>query len=142
MSARDDDASKAAAVAAAAWTPEKANRALPLVRRIADDLVAQYAVWQELVARFEVASLKSRADRPDPEADLLAREVQRAAKEIQGFVAELAELGVECKSLEQGLMDFAGEHDGRTVYFCWQRGEPRVEHWHELEAGFSGRQPL
>jgi hypothetical protein len=130
------------ALVGGSWTPERANRALPLVRRIADDLVREFTEWQDLVARFEVASLRSTAERPDAEADRLAREVQRAAKEVQGFVAELTELGVECKSLETGLMDFPGEHDGRIVYFCWQRGEPKVAHWHELDAGFAGRRPL
>jgi hypothetical protein len=28
------------------------------------------------------------------------------------------------------------------VYLCWQHGEPRVAHWHEIDAGFAGRQPL
>jgi hypothetical protein len=32
--------------------------------------------------------------------------------------------------------------DGRIVYLCWQLGEPEISWWHELEAGFSGRQPL
>jgi len=130
------------AFATAAWTVEKANRALPLVKRIADDLVRTHAQWQELVEQFELAATRSTATRPDPEAERLAREVQRAAKEIQGFVGELTALGVECKSIETGLMDFAGEREGRLVYFCWKHGESAVTHWHELDAGFAGRQPL
>ena len=124
------------------WTPERANKALPLVRRIVDDLVAHYAAWQDLVSQYEVASLRSTAREVDPEAERLAREVQRAARDIQGFVAELTSLGVEVKSMETGLLDFPGERDGRIVYFCWQRGEPTVAHWHELDAGFAGRQAL
>lgn len=124
------------------WTPERATQALPLIRRIVDDLVEQFGVWEELVERFEVASLRSTAEHPDPEADLLAREVQRAARDIQGFVAELTSLGVEVKNLETGLLDFPGEREGRIVYYCWQRGESTVSHWHELDAGFAGRQSL
>lgn len=125
-----------------AWTPERANKALPLIRRIVDDLVRQYAIWQDLVNQFEVASLRSTAQQSDPEADRLAREVQRAARDIQGFVAELTSLGVEVKSMETGLLDFPGEREGRIVYYCWQRGETSVSHWHELDAGFAGRQSL
>jgi hypothetical protein len=124
------------------WTPEKANKALPLVRRITEDLVMQHRKWSELVERFELASLRSTAERADPEAELLAREVQQAAREIQGFLAELASLGVECKSLEQGLIDFPGERDGEPVYWCWMRGEERVAHWHHRDAGFAGRQAI
>jgi hypothetical protein len=32
--------------------------------------------------------------------------------------------------------------DGRVVYLCWKIGEPEVAFWHELDAGFAGRQPL
>jgi len=124
------------------WTPERANRALPLVRRIADDVVRTYAEWQGLVAQFELAASRSTALRPDPEAERLQREVQRTAREIEGFVHELAELGVECKSLETGLLDFPAEREGRPVYLCWMRGESAVTHWHELDAGFAGRQAL
>lgn len=124
------------------WTPERANRALPLVRRIADDIVRHYAEWQSLVQRFEVAAARSTVDAPDTDAEQLAREVQRVATEIEGFVQELVALGVECKSMESGLFDFIGEMDGRPVYLCWQRGESAVTHWHELDAGFAGRQPL
>lgn len=124
------------------WTAERANKALPLVRRIVEDLVMHYRRWTELVERFEVASLRSTPDRPDAEAESLAKEVQQAAREVQGFVAELASLGVESKGYEQGLVDFPGERDGEPVYYCWQRGEPTVAHWHPRESGFAGRQPL
>jgi hypothetical protein len=124
------------------WTAERANKALPLVRRIVDDLVEHYRRWQELVERFEIASLRSTAECADPEAEQLARDVQHAAREVQGFVAELTSLGVECKSYEQGLVDFPGERDGEPIHFCWMRGEPTVAHWHGRDAGFDGRQAL
>lgn len=44
--------------------------------------------------------------------------------------------------LEHGLLDFPTTLDGRWVYLCWRRGEPRVRAWHEVHAGFAGRQPL
>ena len=124
------------------WTAEQANRALPLVRRIVDDLVACYADWQEAVSRFEYATSRARAEAPDAEAERFQHDAQSLAQQIEGFVAELDELGVECRAFETGLVDFPGELAGRPVYFCWMKGEPAVGHWHEVEAGFSGRQPL
>ncbi|HUX86133.1 MAG TPA: DUF2203 family protein [Chloroflexota bacterium] len=41
-----------------------------------------------------------------------------------------------------GLVDFPAERDGRVVYLCWRRGEDQIHYWHELDAGFAGRQPL
>lgn len=123
------------------WTAERANRALPLVRRIADDLVRTYDQWRSLVAKFEVVSIGV-TPAATAEAERLQREVQRAATDIEDFVQELTELGVECKSLESGLFDFPCERDGRIVYLCWLYGERTVAHWHEVDGGFAGRQPI
>lgn len=124
------------------WTAESANRALPLVRRIVADLVARYADWQHRIELFELAATRSTADEQDPGAERLEREAQLIAVEIQGFVRELEQVGVQCKSLEHGLVDFPGELDGRPVLFCWKHGEAAVTHWHDPDAGFAGRQPL
>ena len=124
------------------YTVAQANRALPLVRRIAEDVVMQYRRWQEKVREFEMVTTRSTADAPDPRAERLQGEVQALAAEIDGYVAELAELDVELKDYERGLLDFPGERDGRRVYLCWQLGEPEVRFWHELDTGYLGRQPL
>ena len=44
--------------------------------------------------------------------------------------------------LEHGLLDFPTTLDGRVVLLCWQRGERCIEHWHEMDGGFAGRQPV
>jgi hypothetical protein len=124
------------------YTAERANRVLPLVRRIVDDLVASYDDWQDAVSRFEYATSRARADAPDAEAERLQKEAHVLAAQIEGFVAELDQLGVECRAFDTGLVDFPGELEGRPVYFCWMKGEAAVGHWHEVEAGFGGRQPL
>lgn len=54
----------------------------------------------------------------------------------------IREIGCEFKDLDQGLIDFPSIRDGRLVYLCWKRGEPRIMYWHELDTGFVGRQKL
>ncbi len=44
--------------------------------------------------------------------------------------------------LEHGLLDFPTTFDGRWVYLCWKRGEPKVDQWHEVTDGFAGRQAV
>jgi hypothetical protein len=61
---------------------------------------------------------------------------------IQEIVAEISALGCELKDLTTGLIDFPAERDGREVYLCWRYGEDKVEWWHDMDAGFAGRQPL
>ena len=124
------------------FTVEQANRTLPLVRKIAEDIVRTYGRWQERVREFEVVAGKLRADEVDPRAEALQTEAQALAAEITAFVAELEELGVEFKGFDLGLVDFPSEMNGRVVHLCWRLGEPAVQHWHEVGAGFAGRQPL
>lgn len=76
-------------------------------------------------------------------------ELVAARARAKGLVAALgdelrrfAEAGVEVKDLETGLCDFVALREGRDVYLCWRLGEKQVGHWHELAAGFAGRQPL
>jgi hypothetical protein len=54
----------------------------------------------------------------------------------------LREIGCELKDLDTGLVDFPSYRDGRLIYLCWKRGEPRIEYWHDVESGFAGRQRL
>jgi hypothetical protein len=124
------------------FTVEEANRTLPLVGRIVDDLVRDHARWEDKVREFELATVGASPDRPDAIADLLQIEAQRLARDIEGYIAELNDLGVICKGMDTGLVDFRGLLDGREVFFCWKLGEPSVQYWHELDAGFVGRQAL
>jgi hypothetical protein len=124
------------------FTVEEANRTLPLVGRIVEDLVRDHARWEDKVREFELATVGASPDRPDAIADLLQIEAQRLARDIEGYIAELNELGVICKGMDTGLVDFRGLLDGREVFFCWKLGEPSVQYWHELDAGFVGRQAL
>jgi hypothetical protein len=124
------------------YTPDLANRTLPLVRRIVEDIVVQFARWQARVGEFELLSGTNSVLAPDPRAAELEREVATLAAELDHFHRELAALGVEFKDYGQGLVDFPAEREGRLVYLCWRLGEPAVEFWHEVDAGYAGRQPL
>ncbi len=121
---------------------DHANRALPLVRRIVEDVVTGYARWREKVQEFEIAAATRRADQDDPTADRLQQEVMALAEEVHRFQAELEQLGVELKEPRMGLVDFPARIDGRPAYLCWRLGEPAVQYWHERDAGFAGRRPL
>lgn len=124
------------------FTVEQANRMLPLVRRIVEDAVREYVRWQDRVREFELASVQSTVDHPDLIALELEQDVQRLAESIDSYVHEIQQLGVQMKSLDNGIVDFPAELDGRPILLCWQLGEGSVEFWHEAEGGFSGRQPL
>ena len=57
-------------------------------------------------------------------------------------VAEIDSIGVQVKDLETGLIDFPCRMDDEIVLLCWRIGEPGIEHWHTMDEGFQGRQPV
>jgi hypothetical protein len=127
------------------FTVEQANAALPLVRSITTDLVR---LSRELIERRERLALLSAgrtSSAKDPYTEELAQiedELDKDSEQLRTYVEELRELGVEPKSGPEGLVDFPAMMDGRLVFLCWKLGEPEVLHWHDLDAGFSGRQSL
>ena len=124
------------------FTVEQANRMLPLVRRIVRDIVDSHQTWQRAVQSYETAATWTRADSPSTQLKVLEGDVRRLAMEIEGYLVELRELGVDFKGFEQGLVDFPGEREGRVVCLCWKLDEDEVKFWHEVSDGYAGRQAL
>lgn len=127
------------------FTVEEANASLPLVQAIVRDVVR---VSHEIVERRErLGQIRGgrKAKPGDPYSEELAQieeSLEQERAKLYEYAEELRELGVELKDGLTGLVDFRCLMDGRVVYLCWKLGEPEVLHWHELDAGFSGRKPL
>jgi len=127
------------------FTIEQANAMLPLVRAICSDLANLARDVMERRHRLALLTAGRDLKSGDPYSDELAQmeaDLERDAIQLQEYVIELKELGVEPKGAVEGLVDFPCELDGRIVYLCWKLGEPEVLYWHDLDSGFTGRQPL
>ncbi|MGH7482281.1 MAG: DUF2203 domain-containing protein [Longimicrobiales bacterium] len=122
---------------------EEANRTLPLVRRVIDDIVTAYGSLQ---ARVEEYNDLAQGTTEDPatagRAAALRDELEAGAREIDEFLRELEQIGCQLKGFDEGLVDFHAEWRDRPILLCWKLGERRIEWWHELDAGFAGRQPI
>jgi hypothetical protein len=79
---------------------------------------------------------------PLPGREAEVARLRALAGEITAAVERVNDLGCLVKDLEQGLVDFYALMDGEPVFLCWQFGEPAVAHWHGLEDGFAGREPI
>ncbi len=118
---------------------------LPLVSAITRDLVQ---LSQEVIERHErVEHLKAGREihSGDPYHDELAQiedELAKQRKQLNEYVEELRQLGVEPKSGVDGIVDFPAMLDGQFVYLCWRLGETELKYWHAVEGGFAGRQLL
>jgi hypothetical protein len=126
------------------FTIEEANKALPLVRMIVSDIVRQDRVVEDLQQRLSMVSRERRRPSSDLYSEELAQsqaELEAEEAKLRSYLDELRRLGVEFKGPD-GLCDFYSIMDGREVFLCWRLGEPEVMHWHDLDAGYAGRQPL
>jgi hypothetical protein len=124
------------------FTVERANRTLPLVRKIVEDVVRQHRLWREKILELDLVASSARTGEPRGRAEELERDAQALAREIDGFQQELEKLGIQLKDRRLGLVDFPSEMNGRPILLCWRLGEPEVQFWHEVDAGYAGRQPL
>ena len=124
------------------FTVDQANRTLPLVRKIVEDIVREQRRWQDATVELDLMSAGTLAALPDPRVVALERRIQKIAREVETFQAELESLGIQLKDRRIGLIDFPSELDGRPMLLCWQLGEPSIQFWHDPDSGFAGRQPL
>jgi hypothetical protein len=127
------------------FTIEQANAMLPLVRAITGDLATLAKDVVERRHRLALLLTGRELKTGDPYSDELSQmesDLERDARRLQEYVEELRQLGVEPKGAVEGLVDFPCELDGRLVLLCWRLGEPEVVFYHDLDAGFAGRQPL
>ena len=120
------------------FTVAEANAMLPLVQRIVQDIVDQYQLAIDLGQQKQALGDDAQAEA----IEQLEKKAQVAASKLNDLVEELSELGCELKDWETGLVDFPSQRDGDDVYLCWKLGEPEIGFWHDLHAGFSGRQTL
>ena len=61
---------------------------------------------------------------------------------IQNIILEFVRREIQVKDIERGLLDFPAIIDGKEVFLCWEKGEEDIEFWHELDAGYAGRERL
>ena len=122
------------------FTVNDANTLLPTVRDIVGRLQRAYA---------RVSGTQEAARRAAAGAEHGGGGMRGGAAYVRALTAlaeaagQLEALGVQLKDYERGLVDFPTLRDGRVVLLCWQMGEgDEVRWWHDLEAGFAGRQPL
>ena len=116
------------------FTLEQANKSLPLVRRIATDIVRTHGEAVRFQLELDRSDSKGRGS--------VQSQLEQAMHRLEDYVDELSEIGCELKDYQTGLIDFTGRHKGHDVCLCWKLGEDHVGYWHEMETGFAGRQPV
>ncbi len=134
-----------------AFTLEEANRLVPRMeevmeritehrdaaRRHHEKLQVLDALWGERVREEE---------NPDHEEFREHRRaIDQAEEVVEGLIQEeILGRGIRFPAggIEHGLVDFPTTWRGRWIYLCWERGEPKVRYWHEVDGGYRGRRAI
>jgi hypothetical protein len=120
------------------FTLSEARRVLPRLRRLLSRAVTEREALVDIMAEVERAREKAELGG----GTVLGPDYLAHMFKFTGLVQEIESLGVQIKDFRTGLVDFPYDRDGRIVYLCWRLDEDEIEWWHEVEAGFAGRQPL
>ncbi len=120
------------------YTPAEANNQLEIVRPLVGELME---IGQRIRAHQpEIWAVveKSAGNGGNPALSRMLPDFDR----LDAILHKLQDMSIEVKDLSIGLIDFPALRDGRVVYLCWKYNEGRIQFWHEIEAGFAGRQPI
>jgi hypothetical protein len=120
------------------FTLPQANETLNLIRPLVDEvqrirlkvLAKQPEAWPAIERSVGNGGNRALSD--------LVQDFEK----LDALVHRILETDVLIKDINLGLLDFPALKEGREVYLCWQYGEGEIAFWHEVEAGFAGRQPI
>lgn len=112
------------------FTPAEANRTLPLVARIVNDILAKGRELKRLA--------------PEQSRQEVGDRMWSLEQELRDHLQELERIGCSYKDFgfEKGLVDFPARIEGENVLLCWRSDEEAVTHYHRYEDGYAGRREI
>ena len=119
------------------YTLEEANAALEWV----EETIAALRTARDGLSDEEAREALAEAGPQNGGGDA-GRVVSEAFLQLRDALARLQDAEIVLRDLDRGLVDFPSIRDDREVYLCWLEGEDEIGYWHDLEAGFAGREPL
>jgi len=120
------------------FTLEEASRLLPRIRSILEEVGSEWRRVRELNPEIQKVRDKTPLDGFSP----YGVEYVESVSHLMFLLHQIKDLGVIVKDVDKGLCDFPYMRDGKMVYLCWHLGEDSIGYWHDIEAGFAGREPL
>jgi len=113
------------------WTPNEAEKSLPLVKQIVKDILEKGHMVKTIAESMG----------GDIEGN---EEAEKYITEIKGFIKELEEIGCTFKdwNFNVGLVDFPAIINGEEVELCWRSDEDHILYYHRYDEGYKGRKRI
>lgn len=120
------------------FSPEEANSLLDDIRPLVEEIMQIHDRIMERRPEAWPAIERAAGNGGSLAASKLVPDFDR----LRMLVHHIQDQGVILKDMGLGLLDFPSIREGREVYLCWKHGEEHIAFWHDVDAGFMGRQPL
>lgn len=120
------------------FTVEEARALLPELRRIFQDAHVRRERVRQADEKLGEDLRTTRSDLGGPTVAGMVNDWAQMNKQIQ----HLQQLGLVVKDFDRGLVDFPHLRDGQEVFLCWELDEDDIEFWHDIDAGYAGRERL
>ena len=127
------------------FTLDEASEHIPWLAQVFADLKPLRARAQELGSEARALEQRIGSNGGSRTRDQLEQQrslLDEVVSQINLKADSISERGILVKGVEPGLVDFPSLREGREVYLCWREGEAQIDFWHEMDTGFTGRQPL
>lgn len=120
------------------FTLQEANQALKIIRPLMGEV---QTIREKILANQPDAwpAIEKSAGNGGNQA--LSRMVDDFEK-LDALIHQILDTGAQIKDINIGLLDFSAMRNGHEVYLCWKYGEGDIAFWHEIDAGYAGRQPI
>lgn len=120
------------------FTLQQANEALKIIRPIMKDV---QVIRQKILANQPEAwpaIEKSAGNGGNKALSAMVQDFER----LDALIHQILDTGAQIKDINSGLLDFSAMRNGREVYLCWKYGEGDIAFWHDMDAGYAGRQSI
>ena len=119
------------------YTREEATALLPQLRIWLDQL----AELQRTLEKYDQRINGLMHTGGDAGGDTVNNRVRTATAKLD-LEREFDVREILIKDIERGLVDFPAIIGGREVFLCWEKDEESIDHWHDLETGYPGRERI
>ena len=119
------------------YTVEEARALIPQLR----EWLTELGQLRESLKQLDERISQMLAGGADVGGDSVHAQVRMMA-EVQHIIQEFENREIQIKDAERGLVDFPAIIGGREVFLCWEKDEESIEHWHDLDTGYAGRERI
>jgi hypothetical protein len=120
------------------YTLAEARAALPRVK----ELMAKIQAARQEILRLRPQAWPALQKAASNGGSRAAGEVALHAIKLEEGVKGILAMGILIKDLDHGVIDFVGTRAGQEILLCWRYGEDDIDYWHDVNAGFAGRQAI